>query len=106
MLYAPLFELIEAHPRFGPLLRHALEEDFELVLDYHRHPDAERWCVALHARAEESAPLSELAHIKDFGREREDCMPLLGPLATEMLAHYRLDRAPAIYLEGTPFRGL
>ncbi len=106
MGYAGLIERIEGHPVFGPRLRHALAEGFELVLDYHRHPTSERWCVSVHAREGEGAPLSELAHVKDFGRAREDCVPLLGPLATDLMAHYRLERAPAIHLEGRPFRGL
>lgn len=106
MAYADLLELIEAHPVFGPRLRRALAEGFELVLDYHRHPDAERWCVSFHARVSPAAELHELAHVKDFGSAREDCVPLLGPLATELLARYRLERAPHIHLEGAPFRGL
>lgn len=115
MAYERLFDLIEAHPSFGPRLRHALAEGFGLVLDYHLHPGRERWCVSVHALAEEGdeggsetlpGQLPELAHVKDFGREREDCVPLLGPLSIEMQRRYRLERAPRIHLEGHPFRGL
>ena len=106
MAYDPLFDLIEAHPVFGPRLRHAVAEGFELVLDYHLHEGAARWCVAIHARADEADELRELAHVRDFGGAREDCVPLLGPLSTELMRRYRLDRTPEIWLSGAPFRGL
>ncbi len=105
MNYLRLFELIEEHPAFGPRLRAALEQRLELVLDYHCHEGAERWCLSVQARAADGR-LHELAHIQDFGLAREDCVPLLGPLSLELLAHYDLDRAPEVHLEGAPFRGL
>lgn len=103
MAYEELFTRIEAHPEFGPRLARALREGRDLVLEYHRHPAAERWCVALHATGPEPF---EVAHVRDFGRAREDCVPLLGPLAVELRRRYRLARQPDIHLEGEPFRGL
>lgn len=103
MAYEELLQRIEVHPELGPRLARALREGRELVLEYHRHPAAERWCLALRAGGPDSF---EIAHVRDFGRRREDCVPLLGPLAVELRRRYRLTRQPDIHLEGEPFCGL
>lgn len=105
-------EKLEAHPRYGPAMREAIEAKEELVLNYHHHGDPTSWCVAICART--PSPVSmlnlggemrELAHVTGLGGEAEACGPLMGTLAEELVEHYSLQALPTIYRQGEPFLG-
>ena len=111
-MFERLIEKIQNHPTYGPALRQAIEERWPLVLNYHHHGDVTSWCVAICTTQENLIPLlgpperlHELAHVRGLGRSEEDCLPLMGTLARELVDTYELAATPTIYKQGRPLAG-
>lgn len=109
-MFELLVQKIAAHPRYGPAVADAARRGAPLILNYHSHGNPADFCVSVCAREPnplqlfgQEDPLFELAHIKGFGRSREECVPLCGPLGAALQAHYALAQPPEIYLNGRPY---
>jgi hypothetical protein len=109
-MFEKLIEQIEAHPRYAPAMRNAVDRRLPLALNYHTHQGIGTWCVSICTRVgtpvmfmeDQTAMLEELVHIRDFGRERGDCVRLTATLADELARHYGMEEKPELWLEGNP----
>lgn len=112
--FEEITQKIEAHPRYGPAMRQAVAEKADLVLNYHNHGPTgpEGYCVSICKRGVDDSPmglmglnenLEELVHIKGFGRDEGDCIPLSAALGRALKSYYLLRDEPEIYLNGKPF---
>jgi hypothetical protein len=104
-----VIERIEAHPRYGALMRNAVAAQEELVLNYHTHGAGQPYCVAVGVYDGAIAQLGilgefrEVAHIRGVGRDESECEPLMGLFAALLQQRYELAKTPRIYLAGAPF---
>lgn len=102
---------IEQHPRYGVLLRNAVEAQDQLVLNYHNHAPDQPYCVAIGVYDGAIAALGiegefrELAHIRGIADVEEACQPLMGAFAELLQSRFALKQTPRIYLNGRPFQG-
>lgn len=109
-MFEPLIEMIETHPRYGPALSQAVSRGLPLVLNYHTHSDVESYCVSICVKMGYPVAffegmdglLEELVHVREFGGTVDDCVPLTSTLSAELHAHYGLEQAPELYLNGKP----
>jgi hypothetical protein len=110
-----VLEKIDQHPSYSAAVRGAAQQGRRLVLNYHTHGPGQGWCASVCARNEQvpdlggvlrlGGELDELAHIRGVGREEAECRPLMEAFGALLRARYRLDHAPAIWLDGRPLEG-
>ena len=110
-MFEEIIAKIEEHPVYAAAMRQAVETGEELVLNYHSHGDPTSYCSSICARQASSVrlvdigeSLRELVHIRAVGQSEADCVPLMVAFGSELMAHYGLERAPVIYLDGEPLR--
>ena len=102
---------IAAHSSYSMKLDEAARVQAQLVLNYHTHGPGQGYCVSVCARDESLALLelpasqNELAHIRDIGKSREECGPLMEAFAERLVDRYGLKRRPVIFLDGAPLTG-
>jgi hypothetical protein len=103
-----VIDKVEAHPRYATLVRRAIADGRELVLDYHSHGARHGWCVSICSPGTGvpqlgiAPPLDELAHIRDIAREEAHCDPLMAIFAERLVARFALAAPPRVYLNGAP----
>ena len=99
---------IAAHPSYSTKLDDAARAQAQLLLNYHTHGPEQGYCVSVCVRDESLVPLGlpasqdELAHIRDIGKSREECGPLMEAFAARLADRYGLKRLPVIFLDGAP----
>ena len=109
-MFEKLIEMIESHGTYAKAMHAAVERKLPLVLNYHTHAGEGSYCVSICTKAgfpvaffeDMDGTLEELVHVRGFGKDREQCLPLLSPLAQELRAHYELDTDPEFWLDSKP----
>jgi hypothetical protein len=107
-----VLEKIAQHPSYAAAVRGAAADGRRLVLNYHTHGPGQGYCASVCAR-NEGLPdlggvlrlgdeLEELAHIRGVGREEAECRPMMEAFGALLRQRFRLDHAPAIWLDGRP----
>ena len=105
-----LVQKIVEHAKYGPAMQGALARNALLVLNYHNHRGESDYCVSICAR--EASPvqlfdasegtLEELVHIRGFGQDEGDCLPLTKAFSEALCKHYKIETPPDVYLNGKP----
>lgn len=103
-----VLDKLDAHPRYGEVVRRAVAEGRELLLNYHSHGAQHGWCVSICTPGTGvpliglEAPLDELAHIRGIGREESHCDPLMSVFGERLVARFALAAPPRVFLNGVP----
>lgn len=109
-MFERLIELIEGHESYAPAMKRAVLQQLPIVLNYHTHSGEDSYCVSICSKMgfpvaffeEMEGGLEELVHVREFGKTEADCVPLTSQLSGELMAHYKLEQAPEIFLNGKP----
>ncbi len=109
-MFEDLVQKIAEHPKYGPAMQGAMAGNAPLVLNYHNHLGESSYCVSICAREHNPVKLldtseetlEELAHIRGFGKDEADCLPLTKAFSEALCKHYEIERPPDVYLNGKP----
>ena len=109
-MFERLIEMVTKHESYGRAMAGAVKAKLPLVLNYHTHGPDTDYCVSIAKKVQDpleffepkKTSLEELVHIRGFGEQEEDCIPLCATLGRELIEHYGLEDAPEIYLNGEP----
>ena len=102
-----IFEKISSHPEYNKSILDAVNSDLDISLNYHNHPGEPGYCTSILSEkidlltlTEDRKSLIELAHIKNIGNNKEDCIPLMSYFGKTLKEKYKLKKLPDIYLNG------
>ncbi len=109
-MFEKLIQMIEEHPTYASALEGAIARELPIVLNYHTHAGEGSYCVSICTKAgfpvaffeDMEGTLEELVHVRGFGKDREQCIPLLSVLGKELRAHFKLTADPEFWLDNKP----
>jgi len=92
-------EQIQVHPKYSSNIKQTVDVGKPFYLDYHSHDSDGKFCVSIRTGQDKD---DELCHIKGFGKNEEECKPLMSMLGNKLKEFYKLDYTPQIFLNGQP----
>lgn len=96
-------EKLQQHEGYARALRHAVDTNRKLILNYHGGHDPDKFCVSILAAVDSTESVAEeLVHVKGIGNYEEEGNPVTSMLAEVLKDFYGLDYLPERRLSGVP----